>query len=248
MKKKLIQILMLLVVAVSIGAFVSCKDTNEDLYNELRYQTSVSDQTLTDRLATLQAELDALKASTGNCMCDKNLRTDLNAVMAQLAGLNLTTNPDGTIDLGGATIGGSGGGGVGGSLGDLINDLYDKLTDEDGKPIDLDELWNAVNGNTNAIDDINDALGNQAKDILDLISGVAGHTTAITDITNTLNEYHTNITDLQAGQEAANGLIAELQSQLEDLKNQCKCEDKWTDIWMRVTALDSRTSFGFSKG
>ena len=38
MKKKLIQILMLLVVAVSVGSFVSCKDTNEDLYNELRTQ------------------------------------------------------------------------------------------------------------------------------------------------------------------------------------------------------------------
>ena len=38
MKKKLIQLLMLLVAAVSVGAFVSCKDTNEDYYNELRTQ------------------------------------------------------------------------------------------------------------------------------------------------------------------------------------------------------------------
>ena len=84
MKKKLIQILMLLVVAVSIGAFVSCKDTNEDLYNELRNQTSVGDQTLADRLAKLQADLDALKASTGNCTCDKNLRTELISVVVTL--------------------------------------------------------------------------------------------------------------------------------------------------------------------
>lgn len=238
MKKKLIQILMLLVVAVSIGAFVSCKDTNEDLYNELRYQTSVSDQTLTDRLATLQAELDALKASTGNCMCDKNLRTDLNAVMAQLAGLNLTTNPDGTIDLGGATIGGSGGGGVGGSIGDLINDLYDKLTDQDGNPIDLDELWAAVNGNKDAIVNINTALGDQAKDILDLASDIANHTTAITNITNTLTEYGTNITNLQAGQEAANLLIAGLQEQLNAIK-QCNCEGKWTEVWKAVNDLET---------
>ena len=184
MKKKLIQILMLLVVAVSIGAFVSCKDTNEDLYNELRNQTSVGDQTLADRLAKLQADLDALKASTGNCKCDKNLRTDLNDVMAQLAGLNLKTNPDGTIDLGNATIGGSGSAGVGGSLGDLINDLYDKLTDQDGNPIDLDELWAAVNGNKDAIDKINGDLGDQAQTILDLASDIANHTTAITNITN----------------------------------------------------------------
>ena len=200
MKKKLIQILMLLVVAVSIGAFVSCKDTNEDLYNELRNQTSVGDQTLAERLLQLQTELDALKASTGNCMCDKNLRTDLNDVMAQLAGLNLKTNPDGTIDLGGATIGGSGSAGVGGSLGEIIDDLYDKLTDQ----VDLDELWAAVNGNKDAISNINKALGDQAQDILALANGIAGHTTAITNITNTLTEYGTNITNLQAGQEAAN--------------------------------------------
>ena len=244
MKKKLIQILMLLVVAVSIGAFVSCKDTNEDLYNELRNQTSVGDQTLADRLAKLQADLDALKASTGNCMCDKNLRTDLNEVMAKLAGL--TINPDDTIDLGGGTIGGSGGGGVGGTLGETIKDITnqlleinDLLTDQDGNPIDLDELWAAVNGNKDAISNINKALGDQAKDILDLISGVAGHTTAITDITNTLKEYHTNITDLQAGQEAANLLIAGLQSQLEDLKNQCKCEDKFEEVWKAVHDLET---------
>jgi len=40
MKKKLFQIFMLLTTVVSIGAFVSCKDTNEDLYNELRTQTN----------------------------------------------------------------------------------------------------------------------------------------------------------------------------------------------------------------
>ena len=238
MKKKLIQILMLLVVAVSIGAFVSCKDTNEDLYNELRNQTSVGDQTLADRLAKLQADLDALKASTGNCKCDKNLRTDLNDVMAQLAGLNLKTNPDGTIDLGNATIGGSGSAGVGGSLGDLINDLYDKLTDQDGNPIDLDELWAAVNGNKDAIDKINGDLGDQAQTILDLASDIANHTTAITNITNTLTEYGTNITNLQAGQEAANKLIEDLQKQLDAIK-QCDCNAKFEEVWKAVHDLET---------
>ncbi len=234
MKKKLIQILMLLVVAVSIGAFVSCKDTNEDLYNELRNQTSVGDQTLAERLLQLQTELDALKASTGNCMCDKNLRTDLNDVMAQLAGLNLKTNPDGTIDLGGATIGGSGSAGVGGSLGEIIDDLYDKLTDQ----VDLDELWAAVNGNKDAISNINKALGDQAQDILALANGIAGHTTAITNITNTLTEYGTNITNLQAGQEAANKLIEDLQKQLDAIK-QCDCNAKFEEVWKAVHDLET---------
>ena len=243
MKKKLIQILMLLVVAVSIGAFVSCKDINEDLYNELRNQTSVGDQTLADRLAKLQADLDALKASTGNCMCDKNLRTDLNEVMAKLAGL--TINPDGTIDLGGGTIGGSGGGGVGGTLGETIKDITnqlleinDLLTDQDGNPIDLDELWAAVNGNKDAIDKINGDLGDQAQTILALADGIAGHTTAITNITNTLTEYGTNITNLQAGQEAANKLIEDLQKQLDAIK-QCDCNAKFEEVWKAVHDLET---------
>lgn len=244
MKKKLIQILMLLVVAVSIGAFVSCKDTNEDLYNELRNQTSVGDQTLADRLAKLQADLDALKASTGNCTCDKNLRTDLTAAQADIAGIlatlaGLKTNPDGTIDLGGGNIGGGivGGSGGGIPLDDLIGDL-DDLKDKDGNPINLGDIWAAVNGNTDAIGKINDALGDQAKDILDLASDIANHTTAITNITNTLTEYGTNITNLQAGQEAANKLIEDLQKQLDAIK-QCDCNAKFEEVWKAVNDLET---------
>lgn len=214
MKKKLIQILMLLVVAVSIGAFVSCKDTNEDLYNELRNDPNLGNETLATRLATLQADLDALKAST--CTCDKNLRPDLNAaraditeILATLAGLK--KNTDGTIDLGGATIGGSGGGTTGGgiTLDDLIGDLKD-LTDESGDTLSLVEIWNYVKG----------------------------HTTAITNITNTLTEYGTNITNLQAGQDAANILIAGLQKQLDAIK-QCDCNAKFEEVWKAVNDLET---------
>ena len=67
MKKKLIKSLMLLVVAVSIGAFVSCKDTNEDLYNQLRTQTVNENASLQERyddlINTLNSEIDALKAA-----------------------------------------------------------------------------------------------------------------------------------------------------------------------------------------
>lgn len=237
MKKKLIQILMLLVVAVSIGAFVSCKDTNEDLYNELRNDPNLGNETLATRLAELQGELDKLKASTGNCMCDKNLRTDLNEVMAKLAGL--TINPDGTIDLNSGNIGGGivGGSGGGIPLNDLIGDL-DDLKDKDGNPIDLGDIWAAVNGNTDAIDKINETLGDQAQTILDLASDIAGHTTDITNITNTLTEYGTSITNLIAGQEAADKLIKDLQDQLDAIK-QCDCNAKFEEVWKAVHDLET---------
>ncbi|MBO7118694.1 MAG: hypothetical protein J6W03_00045 [Bacteroidaceae bacterium] len=63
MKKKLIQILMLLVATVSVGSFVSCKDTNEDLYNELRTQ-NLENKTLAE---ALQARIDALAELTCKC-------------------------------------------------------------------------------------------------------------------------------------------------------------------------------------
>ena len=66
MKKKLFQVLMLLVATVSVGSFVSCKDTNEDLYNELRTQSITDDATLKQALETrideLAGKIGALEA------------------------------------------------------------------------------------------------------------------------------------------------------------------------------------------
>lgn len=103
MKKKLIQILMLLVVAVSIGAFVSCKDTNEDLYNELRNQTSVGDQTLADRLATLAQRIEDVR-----CKCGETGAGSLSDRVDALEAL---------LGMGG---GGAGGDGSGNGIGDAI--------------------------------------------------------------------------------------------------------------------------------
>ena len=224
MKKKLIQILMLLVVAVSIGAFVSCKDTNEDLYNELRNDPNLRNETLATRLATLQAQLDALKP----CTCDKNLRTDLNAAQADIAGIlatlaGLKTNTDGTIDLGSGTIGGGTGAGAGGgiTLDDLIGDLKD-LTDESGDTLSLVEIWNYV------------------KD----------HTTSITNINKTLNEYGTNITNLLAQQEESDSLITDLQDQLDKiLENikQCDCNAKFDSVWKAVNKLEMELAMAKDK-
>ncbi|MBR5052577.1 MAG: hypothetical protein IKW91_05080 [Bacteroidaceae bacterium] len=73
MKKKLIQLLMLLVAAVSVGSFVSCKDTNEDLYNELRAKSIADDATLREALEARIAELEAMIAAINSCECDTAL-------------------------------------------------------------------------------------------------------------------------------------------------------------------------------
>ena len=69
MKKKLIQILMLLVATVSVGSFVSCKDTNEDLYNELRTQ-NLENATVAEALAARIDALEKLVAGIESCECD----------------------------------------------------------------------------------------------------------------------------------------------------------------------------------
>ena len=69
MKKKLIQILMLLVATVSVGAFVSCKDTNEDLYNELRTK-DLENASVAEALAARIDALERLVADITSCKCD----------------------------------------------------------------------------------------------------------------------------------------------------------------------------------
>ena len=103
MKKKLIQLLMLLVVAVSVGSFVSCKDTNEDLYNELRTKYIQDNATLKeafdaqvaeleDQIATYKEALDALEeAFSGfkSCGCDEDaLKALINGLTEQIEGIN----------------------------------------------------------------------------------------------------------------------------------------------------------------
>lgn len=58
MKKKFIQILMLLIAAVSVGSFVSCKDTSEDLYNELRTQALTENASLKEALNAYEQKLN----------------------------------------------------------------------------------------------------------------------------------------------------------------------------------------------
>ncbi|MBR6128555.1 MAG: hypothetical protein IKQ07_02860 [Bacteroidaceae bacterium] len=69
MKKKLIQILMLMVATVSVGSFVSCKDTSEDLYNELRTQ-NLENASVAEALEARIKALETLVAGIKSCDCD----------------------------------------------------------------------------------------------------------------------------------------------------------------------------------
>lgn len=121
MKKKLIQVLMLMVAAVSIGTFMSCKDTNEDLYNELRQETTTSDESLIQKINQLEANIEALNNALKPCTCDptlgqqvETLTTLVNSINAMLGGEESGTG----TGIGGAIINYNGG--SSGSTGDNI--------------------------------------------------------------------------------------------------------------------------------
>ena len=98
MKRKVFQFLMMMTVTVSLGVFVSCKDTNEDLISELKIklQEVAADASLTGALQTqvsnLQTQLDYYKTlldaiKSCNCPDDmssiiQNLTTQLNTLQA----------------------------------------------------------------------------------------------------------------------------------------------------------------------
>jgi len=98
MKKKLIKSLMLLMVAGGVGAFVSCKDTNVDLYNEYRAQAIADNATLQEafekqieelekQITTYESALDNIKA----CDCDNSaLQATIDGLNTQISTINTT--------------------------------------------------------------------------------------------------------------------------------------------------------------
>lgn len=93
---------MLLVAAASMGAFVSCKDTNEDLYNELRTELINENTTLAEalnnrigelegklsELEAWKAQLEQWKESINSCNCPGNVQELINNLNIQIQEIN----------------------------------------------------------------------------------------------------------------------------------------------------------------
>lgn len=79
MKKKFFQILLMGAVTVSMGMFVSCKDTNADMYKRLELKIDENSKladVVNDKLQQLEAlkqELEELKTSIKPCNCPENM-------------------------------------------------------------------------------------------------------------------------------------------------------------------------------
>ncbi len=215
MKKKLIQLLMLLVVAVSVGSFVSCKDTNEDLYNELRTKYIQDNATLKeafdaqvaeleDQIATYKEALDALEeAFSGfkSCGCDEDaLKALINGLTEQIEG---------------------------------INDQIATLTAGLEKAATQEQV-NAINATIAAlkqqVDDMDGALKALIAAFNPLASEFASYKTAQDILTNTVN-------DLSAALEQVKNDLAGV--------NQCKCDynyvtNKLVELETKMSAAEAQ--------
>lgn len=90
MKRKFFQILLMGAVTVSLGLFVSCKDTSEDLYKdlELRIDKNASldqvKQLLADEMEKMQAELQLKLDAIKQCKCNLPEGLDAGALLTDL--------------------------------------------------------------------------------------------------------------------------------------------------------------------
>lgn len=221
MKKKLIQILMLLVVAVSMGAFVSCKDTNDDLRNEFAQALgqSTGNKTVWEMLEQQEADLatlrqkyaDALAAiEAAKCHCGEP-----GGLKDQLTILQTTvTNLNNLINGGGSSSGGSG-------IIDIIDDYIDEVIQT---------------GSGGSLQDIINQVIDQGGDIADILQ-------QIETITNNLNSQGANITFLLSNAETAAAKLDSTINELDNLKEKVdaikSCECNISELWDAINLLQT---------
>ena len=222
MKKKLIQILMLLVVAVSMGAFVSCKDTNDDLRNEFAQALgqSTGNKTVWEMLAQQEADLatlrqkyaDALAAiEAAKCHCGEpgGLKDQLTILQTTVNNLNNLIN------------GGSGPGGSGSGIIDIIDDYIDEI---------------AGTGSGGSFQDIINQIIDQGGDIADILQ-------KIDIITTNLNNQGANITFLLSNAETAAAKLDSTINELDNLKAKVdaikSCECNISELWDAIHLLQT---------
>lgn len=230
MKKKLIQILMLLVATVSVGAFVSCKDTNEDMYNDLRTQTATAlsenaslRSALQEWVIKLQEQitkyeaLEATLSTINTCNCDPNAITNL-------------TNEVSTIN---------------GKITNITADMTEVKSNISGMEDDISDLKNNINAQlvtiTKLIGDLSNLqgqVGTNTSDIADLTDLINSLTQQVT-ANKTLLETLTNLPADVASQQV---LISTLQAEIANLKawqatvNGCNCGD-YTEVLTLLSKL-----------
>ena len=252
MKKKLIQILMLLVATVSVGSFVSCKDTNEDLYNELRTQSlsALDDESslraaLDTRIGQAEARITALEAWRTRVIALETWQTTINT---------WKTGVDGRLD------------GIDGRLDGIdgrLDGIDGRLDGIDGRLDGIDGKITGIETRLDGVDILTGSLGDRIKTLEDYIkllgdpkaldfytqaevnALISKLTSDINGITSTLGTLASSddLTALEAKQDAAIGLINKaienLQAAIDEAKKaNGETAEKVNDLTERVAKLE----------
>jgi peptidoglycan hydrolase CwlO-like protein len=90
MKRKFFQILLMGAVTVSLGMFVSCKDTSGDQFNELNGKFTTLQEVMDQHMRDIQDLQDKIEELQGKvCKCDPDLMAKLKAFMDDMDGANV---------------------------------------------------------------------------------------------------------------------------------------------------------------
>ncbi|MBR1499502.1 MAG: hypothetical protein IJ615_07760 [Bacteroidaceae bacterium] len=209
MKKKLIQSLTLLLVAVCVGAFVSCKDTNEDLYNEYRAEAAGQSLTLQQKLEELEGKIADLKS----CTCDMTLA-------------NRVETLEGLV----AALGGGGSGSVVDILDDYIDDLLGGGSGSGGLTLeDIISIVNNLQGDEGDLAKIYNTLETYGNDI----------TTILTTLQTHGDNIQLLLTNQAAAQELLASTIEDLTALQEKVNNIKQCECDFTTLWNAIHDLEA---------
>ena len=209
MKKKLIQSLTLLLVAVCVGAFVSCKDTNEDLYNEYRAEAAGQSLTLQQKLDELEGKIADLKS----CACDMTLADRVETLEGLVAALS-----------------GDGSGSVVDILDDYIDDLLGGGSGSGG--LTLEDIINIVNnlqGDEGDLAKIYSTLETYGNDI----------TTILTTLQTHGDNIQLLLTNQAAAEALLASTIEDLTALQEKVNNIKQCECDFTTLWDAIHDLEA---------
>lgn len=214
MKKKLTQILMLLVAVVSIGAFVSCKDTNEDRYNSLSTQTA----TALSENASLKTALQELTQKL-NDQIDK-----YDALEKKLAGINSCT-----CDLTGINNSISG---LQGSVSTIQGDIRVIQADYSGVKTAIGDMKDDISDLGSNLNSQLQTITGLIKDLQNLQGQVGDNKTAITALTSLINGLQTQVTKNETLLSALTNLpndVAQQQALIATLRTEIATLKAWKD-------------------
>jgi hypothetical protein len=219
MKKFLTSVFMLSMVLFSMSVFDSCKDYDEDEYNDLLVKLDETKSDLkiyiTNNINNLTTEINNLKIAQANCSTNcANKHAQLDAAIAalQTADQQLQTAINGKADQSEVD-----------SLKGVINDLKTQINDLVNDIATLTTMDQTLQNQINTINTTLETVVGDLAALAGVPADVANNTQAIEDILEKLKDADGNVVSIKTiltSISTLEGTVSGLQTALNDLKTQ----------------------------